>query len=214
LYLGQNLDPGANLGIWLTEFWNPSLKHVWTLDGINAPGPGPTLTPDLAATDGRLTPNPHVSYVMTEPGIDLVGDVVGRPPETGRWSVYRLRGPLRLAHAQTGITSDYWLGCNDAPCPPAAYNQYATRGGKPGFVSVSVSRRGACGAPIRPGHVLIRVGKLVKGEDKQPHLGPVTAVRRWVVAAGAERQFVIPTPRPPFRVEVSVAPTFSPHDYG
>jgi hypothetical protein len=58
------------------------------------------------------------------------------------------------------------------------------------------------------------VGQLVKGEDKQPHLGPVTAVRRWVVAAGAERQFVIPTPRPPFRVEVSVAPTFSPHDYG
>jgi hypothetical protein len=214
LYLGQNLDPGANLGIWLTEFWNPSLKHVWTLDGINAPGPGPTLTPDLAATDGRLTPDPHVSYVMTEPGIDLVGDLVGQPPATGRWSVYKLHGPLRLAHAQTGITSDYWLGCNDAPCAPAAYNQYATEGGKPGFVSVSVSRKGACGAPIRPGRVLIRVGKLVKGQDKQPHLGRVTAVRRWRVAPGAERQFVIPTPRPPFRVEVNVAPTFSPYDYG
>jgi hypothetical protein len=217
LYLGQNLDAGAHLGIWLTEFWNRSLKRVWTLDGVNPPGPGPTLTPDLTATNGLLTqPDPPVSYVMTESGIDLVGDVVATVPHPpgGAWVVYKLRGPLRLAHSQTGITPDGWLGCNDAPCPPAAYNQYATEGGEKGYVTVSVSRRAACGAPIRPGNVLIRVGRLVRGEDKQPHLGRVTAVRRWRVAAGAERQFVIPTPAPPFRVEVDVAPTFSPADYG
>jgi hypothetical protein len=218
LYLGQNLDTGAHLGIWLTEFWNPSLKHVWTLDGVNPPGPGPTLTPDLTATNGMLTqPHPPVSYAMVEQGrIELVGDVVATVPHPpgGAWVVYKLKGPLRLAEAQTGITSDGWLGCNDAPCSPAAYNRYATEGMKPGFALVSVSRRAACGAPIRPGRVVIRIGRLVKGADKQPHLGRVTAVRRWTVDAGAERQFVIPTPRPPFRVEVQVAPTFSPQDFG
>ena len=40
LYLGQNINTGAALGIWLTEFWNRSLKHVWSLDGT-APGLGP-----------------------------------------------------------------------------------------------------------------------------------------------------------------------------
>jgi hypothetical protein len=42
----------------------------------------------------------------------------------------------------------------------------------------------------------------------------VTAVRHWVVRAGARKSFVIPTPRPPFRIEVAVSPTFSPSDYG
>ncbi len=213
LYVGQNMNTGTDLGIWLTEFWNPSLRQVWSLDG-SAPGPGPVLTPDLKALDGRLTqPDPPVDYVMAEQGIDVVGERIATVPHpNGAWVVYRLHGPLRLAHAQTGITPDGWLGCNDAPCPPAAYNQYATAGGKPGYALVSVSRKAVCGAPIEPGHVTIRVGALIKGADKQPHLGRVTAVRRWSVTAGAERLFVIPTPKPPFRVEVNVTPTFVPHD--
>jgi hypothetical protein len=39
-------------------------------------------------------------------------------------------------------------------------------------------------------------------------------VRHWRALAGKQRTFVLPTPRPPFRVEISVSPTFSPHDYG
>ena len=43
-YLGQEIkDPN---GLWLTEFWNRSLKHVDSLDG-SAPGPGPTYAPNL-----------------------------------------------------------------------------------------------------------------------------------------------------------------------
>ena len=50
VYLGQKIaDPN---GIWSLEFWNPSVERVWSLDG-SAPGPGPTLTPDLARHDGR-----------------------------------------------------------------------------------------------------------------------------------------------------------------
>ena len=92
LYLGQNINTGAALGLWLTEFWNRSLKHVWSLDGT-APGPGPVLTPDLVATDGRLAPDPGVRYVLAERGVDVDGELVARPPKSGRWFVYKLERP-------------------------------------------------------------------------------------------------------------------------
>lgn len=205
LYLGQNLDTGADLGIWLTEFWNRSLKYVWSIDGT-APGPGPVLTPDLVATDGRLTPDPGVRYAIVERGIDLDGTVVARPPQSGRWVVYRLNGPLRVAHAETGVFTDGWMGSE------SAYNQYAAPGGTFGNVVVSLGRQ-AWGGPDKPGRVVIKVGTLVKGPDKQPHIGRVTEVRRWVIHSLSRAKFVIPAPRPPFRVEVTVRPTFSPSDY-
>jgi hypothetical protein len=205
VYLGQNVNAGAALGIWLTEFWNRSLKHVWSLDGT-APGPGPVLTPDLVATDGRLAPDPGAHYVLAERGVDVDGTLVGRPPETGRWFVYRLNGPLRLAHAETGIFVDGWMGAE------SAYNQYASPSGKGGNVVVRLGRW-AWGGPDKPGRVLIRVGTLVKGADKQPQIGEVTATRRWTIHSLSRATFVIPAPAPPFRVEVTVRPTFSPSDY-
>ena len=205
LYLGQNIDAGAALGIWLTEFWNRSLKYVWSIDGT-APGPGPVLTPDLVATDGRLTPDPGARYVIVERGIDLAGTVVARPPRSGRWVVYRLNGPLRVTHAETGVFTDGWMGSE------SAYNQYATPGGTFGNVVVSLGRQ-AWGGPDKPGRVVIKVGTLVKGADKQPHIGRVTEVRRWIIHSLSRAKFVIPAPRPPFRVEVTVRPTFSPSDY-
>ena len=73
--------------------------------------------------------------------------------------------------------------------------------------------RWAWGGPDKPGRVLIRVGTLVKGADKQPHIGEVTATRRWTIHSLSRATFVIPAPPPPFRVEVTVRPTFSPSDY-
>lgn len=205
VYLGQNVDEGSALGIRLTEFWNRSLKDVWSLDGT-APGPGPVLTPDLVATDGRLSPDPRRPYAVVEQGIELAGTVVARPPRSGRWFVYRVRGPLRLAHAQTGIFADGWMSS------ASAYNRYTTPGDKAGSAVVTVSRA-AWGGPDKPGRVVISVGTLVKGADRQPHIGKVTAVRRWVVHTKGRRRFVIPAPAAPFRVEVTVTPTFSPADY-
>ena len=102
LYLGQHLNAGTDLGVWLTEFWNRSLKYVWSVDG-SAPGPGPTQTPNTHA-DGRLYPPPPggVDYVLAEPGIELDGKIVGRPPETGRWFLYKVKQPLRYAFNETG----------------------------------------------------------------------------------------------------------------
>jgi len=161
-------------------------------------------------------PPSNVDYVLVEPGIEMDGTVVGRPPQTGRWTLYRLKHPLRYAFNETGIFSDGQTGCSTAPCPEAdsAYNQFSTPGGKAGFAVVDVSRLSACGAPVAPAGVRVTIGKLVEGKDKQPHIGHVTDVQRWTLRIGAARKFVLETPRPPFRVEVRIAPTYTPTSYG
>ena len=201
LYLGQKVNP---LGVWLTEFWNRSLQHVWSLDGSAIEAGSPTVTPDLHGTRGKLYPDPGVPYVLADQGIDVVGK---RVAHEGRWNLYRIAPPLRLAHAQTDIYTDGWAGAN------SAYSQYATPGNRPGYAVVTVSRLGWRG-PSDPGAVRIRVGTLVEGKDKQPAMGRVSAIRRWVVDSGKTRTFYIPTPRPPIRVDVHISPTFSPADYG
>ena len=216
LYLGQHLNSGTDLGVWLTEFWNRSLKYVWSVDG-SAPGPGPTQTPNTHA-DGRLYPAPPggVDYVLAEPGIELDGTVVSRPTEHNRWFLYKVRKPLRYAYNETGVFSDGQTGCDRAPCPLAesAYNRFSTPGQKPGYAVVDVSRVNACGAPVPPAGVRVTIGKLVEGRDKQPHIGKVTGVQRWTLRIGTARRFVLPTPKPPFRVEVRIAPTYAPLTFG
>ncbi len=214
LYLGQHLDSGTDIGVWLTEFWNRSLKYIWSVDG-SAPGPGPTQTPNTTQ-DGRLYPAPNVAYVLAEQGIQIDGTIVGRPPATGRWVVYRVREPLRYAYNKTGIFADGQTGCSFAPCSAAnsAYNRFSTPGGKAGYAVVDVSRLSACGAPVGPAGVRVTIGPLVEGVDKQPHIGRVTGIRRWTLRIGTARRFVLRTPPPPFRVEVGIAPTYAPSKFG
>lgn len=214
VYLGQHLDSGSDIGIWLTEFWNRSLRYVWSVDG-SAPGPGPTETPNTRS-DGRLYPAPDVEYALVEKGIELDGTVVGRPPQTGRWILYRVKKPLRYAFNKTGIFADGQTGCSFAPCPAAesAYNRFSTPGRRAGYAVVDVSRLSACGAPVGPTGVRVTIGKLVEGRDKQPHIGHVTHIQRWTLLIGTARRFVLRTPPPPFRVEVRIAPTYSPTSFG
>ena len=214
LYLGQNLNSGTDLGVWLTEFWNRSLTYVWSVDG-SAPGPGPTQTPNTTV-DGRLYPVADVDYVLAEKGVVLDGTVVGNPSKTGRWVLYRVRKPIRYAYNQTGVFNDGQTGCSLAPCPVArsAYNRFSTPGQRPGYAVVDVSRVSACGAPVPPAGVRVTIGTLVEGADKQPHIGHVTDVQRWTLRIGSARRFVLPSPPPPFRVEVRIAPTYSPLKFG
>lgn len=196
-YLGQNV--ADTNGVHLLEFWNRSLKEVWGLDD-SAPGPGPTLHPDLARADGALFPNPPYRWVVADAGISLVGTV----RETrGGWNLWRLEPPLRLREAVTGIYSDGWIG------EASAFSQFSTTGNRTGRVEVIVSRRDWGGKDV-PGKVTIAVGPLAIGEDKQPRLGAVTAERRFAIHSKGFRELSIPTPRPPFRVEVTISPTFVP----
>ena len=131
LYLGQNINTGAALGIWLTEFWNRSLKHVWSLDGRRRAWARADARP--RGHDGRLSPDPGARYVLAERGVDVDGELVARPPKTGRWFVYKLNGPLRLAHAETGSS-------RTAGWARSAYNQYASPSGQGGNMVVRLGR--------------------------------------------------------------------------
>jgi len=204
MYLGQQIAD-AN-GIWLLEFWNKSVHDVWSLDG-SAKGPGPTLSPDLLAPNGRITAPEGVQYVVVEPNIDLVGKVVGRAKHLvggapAEWRLYKIAPPLRLRDAAEGIFADGWSGKD------TAYSRYRTPGNRPGYAVVTVSRA-AFNGNEPPGHVTIRVGPLAV-VNKQPGLAKVAEIRRWVIRGGDSRTFYIPVPKPPWRVQVVVAPTFQP----
>jgi hypothetical protein len=48
--------------------------------------------------------------------------------------------------------------------------------------------------------------------NKQPALGAVTERRTFEIHSNRGQAFDIPTPPPPFRVRVTIDPTFVPHD--
>src|SRR5205085_787171 len=107
-------------------FWNPSLHAVWSIDGSAAiAGPGPTLTPDLAQTSGRLKANldPAIKYIVVDEGVNPVGTYVGRHEHLvggspAYWRVYRIKRPLRLQNSITGVDATGWQAAW------SFYNQY------------------------------------------------------------------------------------------
>jgi hypothetical protein len=242
IYLGQKItDPQ---GIWLMEFWNRGLSYVWSLDGTAPPpgrqAPG-YVTPD-AGPDGLLTGKsiptgapPGVDYMVADADIAVQGKELARPQvqsvikedEFGfpihrvvvapaPWRLLRIDPPLRLASTPTGVEPDGWVtptfgAPKDAPAS-SAYNQFSTPGGKRGRIKITVSRAGWQGTD-KPGNVTIKVGRLVRGPDKQPALGKISQVLRWTVHSGKTRVFRVDG-GPRTRVEVTIAPTFSPHDFG
>jgi hypothetical protein len=205
--LGQQMLDDAT-GIWLTEFFNPSLKKVWSVDGT-APGPGAILTPDLAAADGTLTPNPRTDYAMTLNGVELQAPEVAR---VGQYILYRVdQEPLKVAAGVTGVDHDGWISdSDDDRVAEAAYNRFDVSGDGPGFAIVKLSREAWCtGGKAR---AFARIGPLGVGPDKQPAIERVTARRIATVRDCRTTGISLPVPGGPWRVEVSVSPTFSPHE--
>jgi hypothetical protein len=205
IYIGQQMkDQNSE---WLLEFWNRSIRAVWSLDGT-AQGPGPVLTPDPSPTDGALNHNPGYPYVVEEKGIDIVGKLVATHVHKAgghfeAWRLIRVAEPLRLRSSVTGVFTDGWMGA------ASAYTRYSTEGNHTGRVRVVISRKG-WGGPDKPGHVTIAIGKIVIGNDNQPTIGIPTAVRHLVIHSKQEKEVVLQAPGPRFRVEVTVDPTFVP----
>ena len=212
MYLGQRLTDFN--GLWQMEFWNRSLKHVWSTDG-SAPGPGPTLTPDVIdARTGAITPPPTaVEYVVADPGIDIVGDEVARHGHIAGgtkvfWRLFKIVPPLRLQNSTRGVTQDGWAS------DQTDYTQFTTPGNEPGYAVVRVHRLGWGGRdrPKGGSTVEIRVGSLRLGKDKQPALGQVTDRCTFKINRLEDRTFLLETPRPPFHVDVRISPTFVPQE--
>jgi hypothetical protein len=205
LYIGQQMKDQN--GEWLLEFWNRSIKAVWSLDGT-AQGPGPTLTPDPRESDGALSHDPGYPYVVEEKGIEIAGKTVathrhlaGGAPEP--WQLVRVAPPLRLRASVVGVFADGWAGGFNS------YTRYSTEGNRTGRVRVVVSRK-SWGGPDKTGHVTIRIGPITIGDDKQPHVVRATETRRFDIHSKQERIVVLDAPGPRFRIETTIAPTFVP----
>jgi hypothetical protein len=207
LYIGQQMED--HNGEWLLEFWNRSIRGLFSLDGT-AQGPGPTRTPDPRLADGALSHDPGYPFAVVEGGIDVVGEVVATHQHVAGgalqpWRLVRIEPPLRLRASVTGVYPDGWAG------ESSAYTRYSTEGNKTGRVRVIVSRE-AWGGPNKTGHVTIRIGPIVIGDDKQPHVVRATQVKRLDIHSKEEKSVVLDAPGPRFRIEVMITPTFSPQE--
>ena len=214
-YIGQSIgDPSDILEL---EFWNRSVKHVWSTDGT-APGPGPTGVPSFSR-NGRLQPSKDVRYVVADAGVSPVGQVIARKIHFGdgqapkRWTLLRVTRPLRLRQSIEGLMGNGWGG------PTTALNQFSIPGDEPSELRIDVSRHGL--DPKLPATVRVRVGKLALAVTQRgpkvepvttPVMGKVLFTRRLHVRNHLDHAFVFPAPRPPFRVETSVTP-IAPHDF-
>jgi hypothetical protein len=202
LYLGQQMQDQNSE--WLLEFWNRSLRAVWSLDGT-AQGPGPFLTPDLAKTDGTLYPDgSQYAYVIADRGIRVDGKALGHHNHKAGgsyipWTLYQPARPLRLRWAFVGVQPDGWMSSD------SSYTRYWSPGNRAGTLIVRLTRPGGT-----PATATVRIGAVIRGSDKQPHLGRIADVRHRRLTGKNELVFRFRAPGPRFRVEVHVAPTFRP----
>lgn len=203
LYDAARVPGYDDMLLWQTEFWNRDVGEVVRL--------GPTVRDSLPEDTGSIDPVtgritvPSLKapkYVVTTQGLTVAGTPLARKSIL---TLYRVAGPLRIASAVEGLYGDGWSG------PTAAYAQYAPQRAR--RIAVTLSRE-AWGGQDVPGHVVVRVGKLVRSAAGTPAIGRVTAERRLVLHRLDRKVVTLPVPRAPFRVEVAVTPTFSPSQFG
>jgi len=209
--LGQQISDPTN--VWLTEFFNPSVRKMWSLDGTAIRVGAPILTPDLEAADGTLTPPPGTAFALAVNGVALQAPIAAR---RGDAVLYRLDGrPVKLKEALVGRESDGWIiGSSDEKIARAAYTRYDVSGDGPGFAVVKLSRVGWCPSPSRrrTGTAIARIGPVTIGPDKQPAIARVTDTRTFLVKDCKANGVLLSTPSSPWRVEVAIEPTFSPNE--
>ncbi|MFL5927348.1 MAG: hypothetical protein ACJ77E_10475 [Gaiellaceae bacterium] len=200
-YLGQQV--GNDIGLALTEFWNRSIKHIWTLDGT-APGPGPTLTPDLAKTDGTLRVDPGLDYVLADNGVKLIG----RPLQTnGSLTLVRVTHPWRLQETYYGRAPDGWV----ADQHDATYAYFGPL--ERGVLTVDVSRQGFCAASAPPTPVTIGIGPVGLNSQRAAVVARATTVRHALLRSCRHVPIRLETTAP-VAVSVHVANLVRASDYG
>jgi hypothetical protein len=204
----QEIGPNPHI-FWQTEFWNRGVGSVYQVqvEAPGNPGSGSTVDPRsgrIVVIDprGRFPPE----YTVGDSDVHIVGDVVA---QEGLLTLSRVDPPLRLVDQTGGIQADGWIGSD------AAYNYYNAPEGRrpPRAVTVTVSRASWKG-PHVPGVARVRVGPLTVDSAGGPQIGAPATEQTWAIRSEGTKAFVFRAPHPPFRVEVTVAPTFSPVDYG
>ncbi|MBA2462961.1 MAG: hypothetical protein H0V45_14555 [Actinobacteria bacterium] len=199
IFVGQGIsDPNP---FWQLEFWNPSIRWFWGVDGSTPGG----VTPNLLRPDGTQDPaDLGAEFAVASKGVAIVA-----PPVTtvGDYVLYRLGGaPVRLRETTTGVAADGWMSSE------ASYTRYDVKGQGRGFVKVTLSRQGACFPQLEPADATVRVGSVGVNRFDQPGIERLTEVRHVKVRACEPNPVVLRVPADPWRVEVSLSPTFVPNE--
>jgi hypothetical protein len=204
-YLGQALGPTYDYGLGLTEFWNRSIHNVWTLDGT-APGPGPTITPNLIDARGALNVVHGDSYVLEDNGVQMIGRTVD---QKGSLTLVKIAPPWRLSQSYYNRSPDGWI-----PSDPSHDGVWAYFGpGTVGTLKVDVSRAGFCAKTAPPTPVTVRVGPVALNEQGAPVIRHATATVRRILHSCQDIPLTFHT-RAPVAVDVHVARLVRPSDYG
>jgi hypothetical protein len=200
---GASADPFFEAHIaWQEEFWNRDLKDVYTLapepaSFAKTPATIDHLTGRIVPEDGK--PFPY-RYAAASEAIALSGRLIAR---ASPFVLYEVRPPLRLARLVEGVYTDGWTGAD------AAFTRYT---GRAGVLEVRLARTAWAGPDV-PGRVTLELGNPV------PEAGGAVGVggevrRTWVAHSRGRRTFRLTTPKPPFRLQLHVSPTFSPARLG
>ncbi|HWE80588.1 MAG TPA: hypothetical protein VG265_02980 [Gaiellaceae bacterium] len=185
--------------VWLTEFWNRSIDHVYAIDD-SAPPPGPIAAPFLLSTDGALADYTGNRYTVASPGVDLAARPLAQKtmPGTGVYTLYSTPHPWRLRDEFHNITTDGW-GLN-----PFEYTYFPPGG--PGTLRIDLSRTGAAiSGP--PGRATVEVGSVKLDSNGDPELGKRWETVHATVPNGGEKTVVIHVASSPVTVRIVVTPT-------
>jgi hypothetical protein len=157
---------------------------------------GPLVAVDEASADPATGAIPAAvpDRIAFAVGAELAGRTLGA---NALGSLVRIEPPPRLAFVIQGVYPDGWTG------ERALYRRFDGPSGAR-TLELTLGRRAWTG-PDAPGTVVVRVGR--SG-------APGAAVARVVVHAGDHRRLRLGVPPPPFDVELTVRPTFSPADFG
>jgi hypothetical protein len=181
------------------KFWNRSISSVVNL-GTPEVCPLPEQAGEIDPASGRIAvPGPAATHIVAENSLDLAGTKL---MEKGPLALVEIAPPLSLASVKEGLYADGWTG------QEASVTQYRTSGGRSGRARLAISRTGWTGPDV-PGTVTVRIGPL--GDSS---ISATTASRRLVIHATESKVVTLPTPKPPFRIELRVDPTFSPASFG
>ena len=137
----------AGTALWLAEFWNRSIGHVASLNGV-APGPGPISAPGLETTDGALSGYTGDRFTLAGYGVRLAAPQV---ESRDGFTLYRTPTQWHLLDEEQNVFSDGWA------TSPIGYT-YFPRGG-PGVLTIHLSRTAFNGnGSARQGHDPCRHG--------------------------------------------------------
>jgi hypothetical protein len=201
---GASSDPNLEASaLWQAEFWNRSLDDVYNI-GIAPPFALTEVSAPLDRGTGRLQASiPPDPLVVASERLGIDGGAFAR---NGQLGLYRINPPARVRMTLEGVSADGWTG------GAAALTQYVTPGNRPMRLRVKFSRGAWTGRDV-PGRVTWRLGP-VATSDGLAAIDRITVSGEWTAHSGESRVFTVQTPAPPYRLEVNVAPTFSPSRLG